>query len=98
MTALLLTLVLAVSVQDQIEGAEIGDNVQTMTFATDGKYSAERKDKAGKTQAKGTWQLEGEALEVKVSSCKGPSCKTLGRGFTSNVAVMNERALTVRTL
>jgi hypothetical protein len=96
-----LTLVLLVlaagnqSVHDRLEGAEIGDREQAMTFGSDGRYRAERRDAAGQTQARGTWQLAGGALTVKVSSCKGPHCKTFGTSFTAEVEVVGDRALTV---
>ena len=96
-----LTLVLLVlaqgnqSVHDWLEGAEIGDREQSMTFASKGGYRAERKDALGQTQARGAWKLKGGTLAVTVSSCKGPHCKTFGKGFTAEVTVVGERALSV---
>jgi hypothetical protein len=94
----LLLLVLAQgnqSVHDWLEGAEIGDREQSMTFASKGGYRAERKDALGQTQARGAWKLNGGTLSVTVSSCKGPHCKTFGKSFSAEVAVVGERALTV---
>ena len=96
-----LTLVLLVlaqsnqSVHDWLEGAEIGDREQSMTFASKGGYHAERKDALGLTQARGAWKLNGGTLAVSVNSCKGPHCKTFGKSFTVEVAVVGERALSV---
>ena len=96
MTSLLLALVLHVSVQDQLEGAEIGDAIQAITFATDGKYRAERKEKIGTSRAKGTWTVQGGALDVKITSCTGPACKTFGQSFQGNVSVRGDRAMAVK--
>jgi hypothetical protein len=96
-----LTLVLLVlsqgnqSVHDWLEGAEIGDREQSMTFASKGGYRAERHDTLGQTQAHGAWKLNGGTLTVTVSTCKGPHCKTFRKSFTAEVAVVGERALTV---
>jgi hypothetical protein len=94
----LLLLVLAQgnqSVHDWLEGAEIGDREQSMTFSSKGGYRAERHDALGQTQARGAWKLNGGTLTVTVSSCKGPHCKTFGVSFTAEVSVVGERALTV---
>lgn len=96
MNYLLLSLLLNVSVQDKLEGAEIGDTVKALTFATDGTYSAENKEKTGKTLAKGTWSVNGTALDVTVTSCKGPSCKAFGASYHADVALVADRAMTVK--
>jgi len=83
------------SVHDWLEGAEIGDREQSMTFASKGGYRAERHDALGQTQARGAWKLNGGTLSVTVASCKGPHCKTFATSFTAEVAVVGERALTV---
>lgn len=83
------------SVHDRLEGAEIGDREQAMTFASDGRYRAERHDASGQTQARGTWKLAGDRLTVTVASCKGPHCKTFGASYTAEVEVVGDRALTV---
>ena len=83
------------SVHDWLEGAEIGDRAQSMTFGSQGGYRAERHDALGQTQARGVWKLSGGTLLVTVGSCKGPHCKTFGTSFTAEVAVVGERALTV---
>ncbi len=95
--AILLSALLATSVADQLDGTEIGDATQYVAFQSHGKYVAEREDKAGKTSAKGTWAVDGDKLEVKVTSCRGPACKsTLGKGYTANLHVVAERAMTVK--
>ena len=83
------------SVHDWLEGAEIGDREQSMTFASQGGYRAERHDALGQTQARGAWKLNGGTLTVTVSSCRGPHCKTFGTSYTAEVSVVGERALTV---
>jgi hypothetical protein len=91
----LLLLAQGQSVHDWLEGAEIGDREQSMTFASKGGYRAERHDALGQTQARGSWKLNGGTLTVTVTSCKGPHCKTFGTSFRAEVAVVGERALTV---
>ena len=83
------------SVHDRLEGAEVGDREQAMTFASDGRYRAERRDAAGQTQARGIWKLAGGLLTVTVVICKGPHCKTFGTSYTAQVEVVGDRALTV---
>jgi hypothetical protein len=83
------------SVHDWLEGAEIGDRDQSMTLSSKGSYRAERHDALGQTQARGVWKLNGGTLTVTVGSCKGPHCKSFGKSFTAEVAVVGERALTV---
>jgi hypothetical protein len=98
MQVTLLLLLLAQSnqqVHDWLQGAEIGDREQAMTFGSTGRYRAERKDASGQTFAYGTWQLKDSTLSVTVHSCKGPACKTFGTSFRAEVAVVGGRALTV---
>ena len=83
------------SLRDRLEGAEIGDREQAMTFATDGRYLAERKDAAGVTHAKGTWKVAGNRLTVVVKSCAGPHCKTFGTSYEATIDVVGDRAITV---
>jgi hypothetical protein len=83
------------SVHDWLEGAEIGDRAQSMTFGSKGGYRAERHDSLGRTTAKGAWRLNGGTLTVTVGSCSGPHCKTFAKSFTAEVAVVGERALSV---
>ena len=98
MHLLILSAVLSISVADQLDGTEIGDATQYIAFQSHGKYVAEREDKvAGKTHAKGTWAVTGNKLEVKIASCKGPACKTLGQSYTSDIEIVAERALAVHT-
>src|SRR6476469_4096912 len=94
----LLALVLTISVQDQLDGTEIGDANQYVAFQSGGKYVAERDDtKAGKTTAHGTWAVDGNKLTVKVAGCKGPACKDLGTGYSSDIDIVADRAITVNT-
>ncbi len=83
------------NVHDWLEGAEIGDDKQAMTFSSTGRYRAERRDAAGLTVAHGSWKLSGSTLSVSVSSCQGPACKRFGTSFHAELAVVGERALTV---
>jgi hypothetical protein len=97
-TAMMLALVLTTSVEDQLEGAEIGDANQYLTFGSGGKYSVEISDKkAGTTKAKGTWTVAGESVEVKYASCAGPACKELGPGYKADIGVVSDRAMTVKS-
>ena len=98
MNSLLVSLVLASSVQQQLEGAEVADGPLHLTFNPGGKYSAVKHDKgAGNTTADGTWAVSGDALEVKVAGCKGTACKGIGAGYKAEVTLVAERAMTVRT-
>jgi hypothetical protein len=99
MTHLVLALLAAASVQEYLDGTEIGDKSQSLSFQNGGKYLSERDEgKAGKTTSEGTWRVEGNKLAVKVSSCKGPACKgPFGQGFDADVTVTAERAMTVRS-
>jgi hypothetical protein len=97
MLLLLVSSMLAVSVQDQLNGAEIGDATQFVTFRTGGSYYAERKERSGRTQAKGSWRVRGDRVEVKVASCRGPSCDTLGKPWSADVSILAERAMTLRS-
>lgn len=98
MHQLLLSVVLAISVSDQLDGTEIGDATTYVAFQSHGKYIAEKEDKAaGKTHAVGTWAVTGDKLEVKITSCKGPACKQIGTSYSSDIDVVAERALTVKT-
>lgn len=94
---LVLASLLAVSVQEHLEGAEIGDATQFVAFRTGGKYYGEREDGAGRTVVRGSWRIDGQRLTVKVSSCKGPACRTFGKPWSAMVAVVAERAMTVRS-
>jgi len=93
---LLVVTALGISVQDHLDGAEIGDANMSLTFETGGKYVAatEAKDK---TVAKGTWVVTGDSVEVKVASCKGPQCATVGKSFKADITLVAERAMTVRS-
>ncbi|MDQ3262861.1 MAG: hypothetical protein M3Y59_04265 [Myxococcota bacterium] len=98
MIPLALALVLSgISVSDQLDGTEIGDEKQYIAFNSGGVYLAERDDggKGGKTSAKGTWAISGDKLEVKIASCKGPRCGELGKSYSAQVQIVAERALTI---
>jgi hypothetical protein len=93
---LLLATVLGISLQDHLDATEIGDANLTIAFETGGKYRLETEGK-DKTQAKGTWAVQGDSVEVKVASCKGPACATLGKSFKADVSLVAERAMLVRS-
>jgi len=93
---LLLVTALGISVQDHLDGTEIGDANHSITFESGGKYTAETEGK-DKTSAKGTWAVTGDSVEVKVASCKGPQCATVGKGFKADVVLVAERAMTVHS-
>jgi hypothetical protein len=98
LTPLVLALTLNASVQDFLEGAEIGDAVGYIALESKGGYHAERADKAaGKTVLAGKWELKDDTLAVKVASCSGPACKQLKINYTAHVEVKAERAITVRS-
>ena len=59
MNAILVSVVMAVSVQDFIEGAEIGTADQYVALESHGKYHAEKGDKSGpKTVLNGSWKMK----------------------------------------
>lgn len=97
MLSLVVCSVMAISVQDHLNGAEIGDATQFVVFRTGGTYYAERKERSGRTKAKGKWTVRGDRLEVKVASCQGPSCASLGKPWSASVAIRAERAMTVKS-
>jgi len=86
-----------ISVSEQLDGTEIGDEAQYIAFQSGGLYTAEHEDpgKKGKTAAQGRWEVKGDQLEVKITSCKGPRCATLGKGYTARIQIVAERAMTV---
>jgi len=91
-------LVLAITPQEAIDGAEIGTADQYVMFESHGPYKAERTDKkAGNTTLAGKWDLKDDTLEVKVSSCKGPACKELNKPYTAKISMMAERAMMVQS-
>lgn len=92
---LLLATALGISVQDHLEGTEIGDANMSVTFESGGKYVAGTEGK-DKTVAKGTWTVTGDSVEVKVASCKGPQCAAVGKSYKADVVLVAERAMTVR--
>jgi hypothetical protein len=94
---LLLVTALGISVQDHLDGSEIGDANLSVTFESGGKYAAGTEGK-DKTVAKGTWAVTGDSLEVKVASCKGPQCATVGKSYKADVVLVAERAMTVRAV
>lgn len=87
-----------ISVQEQLDGTEIGDETQYIAFNSGGAYVAEHEDKkAGKTHAKGSWAVKDDRLEVKIASCKGPRCGSLGKSYTADISIVAERALLVKS-
>jgi hypothetical protein len=98
MLSILISTMLAMSVQDHLEGAEIGDATQFVAFRTGGRYYAERMETRGiRTVARGKWRVEGDRVDVKISSCRGPSCTSLGKPWSARVVVHADRAMTVRS-
>ncbi len=113
MISLFVASLMAVSVQDFVEGSEIGTADQYVALESHGKYHAERVDKAiGKTSLNGTWKMKdvGAGLkennldqklghvDVKVASCTGPQCKDLKKDFGIDVELQAERAMTVKSV
>jgi hypothetical protein len=99
MTHLILTAVLsALSAQEQLDGAEIGDATHYVAFESGGKYRAETTPpkKGQATVAQGTWKVTDSTLEVTISSCKGPACDVYGKSYKAEVAVLSDRAVTMR--
>lgn len=96
MTSALVALLLHIGLQDQFDGAEIGDATQAMTFESGGKYVYERSGKEA-THAKGTWTTSDSGIDVKITSCKGAGCSSaLGKSFHADVDVVSDRAMTVK--
>lgn len=110
MISLIVTSVLAVGVQDFLEGAEVGTAEAYVALESKGKYHAEKVDKAaGKTVLKGTWKMKDTGaglkengleqktgkVDIKIASCAGPACKDLKKDFTLDVELQAERAMTV---
>ena len=101
---MLLTLLSAVlaatpSAQDLIDGSEIGNADGYVAFESQGKYHAEKVDKAkGNTVLRGAWTIKADVIEVKLSSCKGPACKELNKPYKAEVSAAAERALLVRAI
>ncbi|HEY3445974.1 MAG TPA: hypothetical protein VGK67_06385 [Myxococcales bacterium] len=87
----------APTVQDFVDGAEIGDAEHFVAFDTAGRFRSELIEKAGKTRVTGTWSLKGDTATVKASGCTGPSCKDLKKDFTAKVAVTADRAMVVQS-
>lgn len=99
MHTLLVAALLTISLQDQFEGAEIGDATHAQTFRTDGRYVYEETDPQGavKTEATGKWKVDGNAIDVRITSCKGNGCAALGKGFRADVDLVAERAMLVNS-
>ncbi|MBL8949751.1 MAG: hypothetical protein JNK82_03180 [Myxococcaceae bacterium] len=105
MISTLVTAVLAVGVQDFVEGAEVGTAEAYVALESKGKYHAEKIDKAkGNTILKGSWKFKeapsdeknGHA-DVKVATCTGPACKDLKKDYALDFELQAERAMTVRS-
>jgi hypothetical protein len=112
MIPILVSSLMAVTVQDFIEGAEVGTAEAYVALESKGKYHAEKIDKVkGKTVLKGTWKMkdvgagikEGNVeqklgkVEVKIGSCTGPACAELKKDYTLDVELLAERAMTVKS-
>jgi hypothetical protein len=114
MIAILVSAVMAVSVQDFIEGAEVGTADQYVALETHGKYHAEKNGEKGgpKTVLNGTWKMKdlGAGLkenstdqklghvDVKVASCSGPMCKDLKKDYGMDVELTAERAMVIKSI
>jgi hypothetical protein len=105
MISILVSSLMAVGVQDFIEGAEVGTAEAYVALESKGRYHAEKVDKSkGNTVLKGTWKMKdgsGEAktghVDVKVASCTGPACKDLKKDYALDVELQAERAMTVKS-
>src|SRR5215210_2058414 len=109
MISILVSSLMAVSVQDFIEGAEVGTAEAYVALESRGRYHAERTDKAkGNTVLKGTWKMKDTGAgikengldqklghcDIKIASCTGPACKDLKKDYTLDVELQAERAMT----
>lgn len=104
MTPMLTTALLALSLsqlpspQDFIDNTEIGDAKQYIGLRSRGVYEGHAIDKAkGDTSVTGTWKLNGDTVEVKTATCKGPLCKELKKDWTAKIGVAAARAMTVQS-
>jgi hypothetical protein len=112
MISILVSSLMAVSVQDFIEGAEVGTAEAYVALESKGRYHAEKVDKvAGKTVLNGNWKMKDVGagikdngvdqkighVDVKVASCTGPACKELKRDYALDVELQAERAMTVKS-
>src|SRR6185436_11917772 len=112
MIPILVSSLMAVTVQDFIEGAEVGTAEAYVALESKGKYHAEKIDKvAGKTVLKGTWKMKDTGagikengldqklghVDIKIASCTGPACKELKKDYALDVELLAERAMTVRS-
>lgn len=101
MTLTLLTAVMLSQLptaSDLLDNAEIGDAVQYISLRSRGAYEGELVDKAkGNTKVQGSWKVEGDTLQVKATSCKGPACKDAKKDYTAKATVAAERALLLET-
>ena len=96
--SLLLAIALAApSVEEFIDGSEIGNEAHYVAFDSAGKFRSEMIEKAGKTHLTGSWALEGDTATVKATGCTGPSCKDLKKDFTAKVEVTADRAMVVQS-
>lgn len=87
----------APTVEDFVDGAEIGTAEHSVAFQSEGKYRAETTEKKGKTRLGGAWKLEGDTAAVTVATCGGPGCAELKKDFKATFEVTAERAMTVRS-
>jgi hypothetical protein len=87
------------SVQEVIDGAEIGPAQHFVAFDSAGKYRSEQLDaKGGKAAVmRGTWTLKDDVVSVKLSSCTGPACKDLKKDYTARIEIAADRAMLVES-
>lgn len=85
------------SVQDFVDGAELGNAEHFVAYDSAGKYRSEMIEKKGKTRVTGTWELKDDTVAVKTAGCTGPSCKDLKKDYTAKFQVTAERAMVVRS-
>ena len=79
---------------DFIDNSEIGDATQYIQLRSKGVYEGHQLDKVkGNTVVSGAWKMNGDTIEVKVSGCKGPTCKDAKKDYTAKVTVAAARAM-----
>jgi hypothetical protein len=81
-----------------IDNAEIGDATQYIQLRSKGAYEGQLVNKAkGNTIVNGTWKMNGDTVEVKLSGCKGPSCKDAKKDYTAKVTIAAARAMLLQS-
>lgn len=83
---------------DFLDNSEIGDANQYIQLRSKGVFEGTSLDKAkGNTVTSGKWSISGDTLEVKVTGCKGPLCKEQKKDWSTKVAVVAARAMTINS-